>query len=148
MHRSVTDQGVEFIKAFEGFLPNRYICPSGFKTIGYGHKIKNYEEFEQITPAEAHELLLQDLVKIERAVLRNIYIPLADYEFDALVSFTFNLGGAALQRSSLRQKLNSGRKEEATEEFGKWVLAGGRRLSGLIQRRQAESILFSYGAYD
>ncbi len=147
MHRSITPEGAEFIKSFEGFMPKAYSCAGGFKTIGYGHRLGRYEDIGVITKEEAEELFSKDIIKSERAVLRNIYVFLYEHEFDALVSFTFNLGGAALQRSSLRQKLNTHRREEAAEEFNKWILSKGRRLSSLIKRRQAESRLFSYGIY-
>ena len=81
----------------------------------------------------------------ERAVLRLITVPLSDGQFDALVSFTFNLGSGALQRSTLRRKVNRQEYEDAALEFGKWVWAGGRRLKGLINRRKAEAALFLSG---
>lgn len=78
----------------------------------------------------------------ERAVLRLISVPLTDGQFDALVSFTFNLGAGALQRSTLRRKMNRGEAEDVPAEFMKWVWAGGRKLKGLIKRRCAEALLF------
>lgn len=81
----------------------------------------------------------------EAAVLRLISRPLLDAQFDALVSFTFNLGTGALQRSTLRRKVNSGDEEAAAKEFLKWKFAGGRVLKGLLHRRRAEAKLYYSG---
>lgn len=80
----------------------------------------------------------QDAVIAERAVLRLISVPLTDGQFDALVSFTYNLGGGALQRSTLRRKINREEHAEVPEQFMRWVWAGGRKLKGLVRRRQEE----------
>ncbi len=123
-----------------------YICPAGYPTIGYGHIVKasEAESFANgITEAHAEALLRADVASAQRAVLRLISVPLSDGQYDALVSFTFNLGGGALQRSTLRRKLNRGDYETVPAEFMKWVWAGGRKLKGLIKRRQAEAALFS-----
>ena len=76
----------------------------------------------------------------ERAVLRLIKVPLTDGQFDALVSFTFNLSSGALQRSTLRRKVNREEHEEVPAEFMRWVWVGGRKLRGLVRRR--ETVLF------
>ena len=105
--RNITPNGLDLIKRFEGFSQTVYFCPAGYPTIGYGHVVKDDEDFsEGIDEAEAEELLRQDTMIAERAVLRLINVPLTDGQFDALVSFTFNLGGGALQRSTLRRKIN------------------------------------------
>lgn len=135
--------GVDFIKAREGFRSQRYYCEADVLTIGYGHAILPHEVFpESISKQEATELLAKDLLQFERSVLRLIKVPLTQGQFDALVSFTFNLGGGALQRSTLRQRLNRREYAGAANEFGKWILAGGRRSAGLVKRRQAEKELF------
>ena len=79
----------------------------------------------------------------ERAVLRLISVPLTDGQFDALVSFTFNLGAGALQRSTLRRKVNRGEHKGIPSELMKWVLAGGKRLPGLVRRRQEEGASYA-----
>lgn len=105
--RNITQSGLDLIKRFEGFVGNVYFCPAGYPTIGYGHVVKRSEDFSAgIDAVQAEELLRQDAVIAERAVLRLIKVPLTDGQFDALVSFTFNLGGGALQRSTLRRKVN------------------------------------------
>jgi GH24 family phage-related lysozyme (muramidase) len=139
--RHITQAGIDLIKRFEGFSPAVYICPAGYPTIGYGHVMKPQER-EQfaggITTEQAETLLRQDLQTAERAVLRIINVPLTDGQFDALVSFTFNLGAGALQRSTLRRKVNRGDHAAVPAEFRKWVWAGGRKLEGLVRRRDAE----------
>ena len=95
-----------------------------------------------ITPAEATDLLRQDVRIAERAVLRLISVPLTDGQFDALLSFTFNLGAGAIQRSTLKRKVNGGEHESVPAELMKWVWAAGKRLPGLARRRQAESKVY------
>lgn len=85
-------------------------------------------------------MLRRDVVSAERSVLRLITVPLTDGQFDALVSFTFNLGAGALQRSTLRQKVNRKEHGEAAAELLKWCWAGGRKLAGLLARRKAEAL--------
>lgn len=138
-----SQDGIDLIKGFEGFVPHRYLCAAGYPTIGYGHVILPHETFpDRITMQEAADLLAKDLLQFERGVLRLISVPLTQGQFDALVSFTFNLGGGALQRSTLRQRLNRGDYAGAANEFSKWTMAGGKRLSGLVKRRHAERELF------
>ena len=135
----ISQQGLDLIKKFECFYPNTYICPAGYPTIGYGHLIKKGETFDRpISEEEAELLLRQDIQIAERAVLRLITVPLTQGQFDALVSFTFNLGAGALQRSTLRQKVNKQLHSEVPVEFMRWVWAGGKKLNGLIRRRVSE----------
>ncbi|HCR85343.1 MAG TPA: muraminidase, partial [Alphaproteobacteria bacterium] len=121
--RNVTQKGVELIKHFESFSSVIYICPAGYRTIGYGHVVKESEidRFKKpISEYEALKILEADILSSCRSVLRLINVPLTDGQFDALVSFTFNLGGGALQRSTLRRKINRYEHEEAADEFLKW----------------------------
>ena len=83
--------------------------------------------------------------RFERSVLRLINVPLEDGQFDALVSFAYNLGGGALQRSTLRKKVNREHHELVPREFRKWVYAGGCKLRGLVRRRNAEADLYAWG---
>ena len=144
--RHVTEAGLDLIKRFEGFSPTIYICPAGYPTIGYGHVVLAHER-EQfaagITQAEATELLRKDVRIAERAVLRLISVPLTDGQFDALVSFTFNLGAGSLQRSTLRQKVNRGEHEGVPAELMKWVRAAGKKLPGLVRRRRVEISIYA-----
>jgi GH24 family phage-related lysozyme (muramidase) len=93
--RHISRQGLDLICRFEGFSPIIYMCPAGYPTIGYGHLITeaNKEQFlDGVDEDEALDLLRQDVAVAERAVLRLISVPLTQGQFDALVSFTFNLG--------------------------------------------------------
>jgi len=138
--RRVTQEGLNLIMRFEGLRLEPYDDAAGLPTIGYGHLIRPGEAFgEEITEEEAEALLRNDLGVAERAVLRLIHVPLTDRQFDALASFTFNLGSGALQRSTLRQKVNHEEHAEVPPEFKRWVWAGGRKLNGLVRRRAAEA---------
>lgn len=143
--RHITLSGLSLIKEFEGFSADIYLDAAGLPTIGYGHLLRAGEDkmFRRgISHEAAIALLIKDVQASERAVLRLISVPLTDSQFDALVSFTFNLGAGSLQRSTLRRKVNRGEHHEATTEFRKWVWAGGKKLKGLIRRRQAEAEIY------
>lgn len=145
--RRVTGEGLALIKRFEGFSATPYVCPAGWWTIGFG-AVRGPDgqpvtaATPPITEEEAEILLRRDATFAERAVLRLISVPLADGQFDALVSFTFNLGGGALQRSTLRRKVNREEHADVPEEFRKWVWGGGKRLPGLVKRRENETTLY------
>lgn len=138
--------GVNFIKRFEQLRLEPYKCSAGWWTIGYGHAISKTEKPSwEIDESQANKMLGMDLATSERAISRLIRVPLMQNQFDALVSFTFNLGSGALQRSTLRMKLNRGEFEDVPEEFLKWNKAGGRILKGLTRRRLAEATIFMKG---
>lgn len=141
--RHITQDGIDLIKRFEGFSSTVYICPAGYPTIGYGHLVRSGESYTEISETEAEELLRKDVESAERAVLRLVNVPLTDGQFDALVSFTFNLGSGALQRSTLRRKVNRQAHSEVPEQLMRWVWARGKRLKGLVKRRESESTLYS-----
>ena len=144
--RHITQEGLDLIKRFEGFSPTIYICPAGYPTIGYGHVVRDgeLEQFaEGVSQEEGEELLRMDIRWAERGVLHLINVPLTDGQFDALVSFTFNLGSGALQRSTLRRKVNREEHYEVPNQLMRWVWAGGRKLNGLIKRRLAEATLYN-----
>ena len=149
--RPTCDLAVKLIKAFEGYSSTIYICAGGYETIGWGHLVRKAERasfLKGIDKGEADFLLRYDLKASEESVERWIAAPLTDNQHGALVSFTFNLGGGALQSSTLRSVLNEGDYEEAANQFHRWVFAGGRKLNGLIRRRRAESNLFLLGGID
>ena len=142
--RRITEKGLELIKKYEGFSASPYICPAGYLTVGYGHVVKPHEVFDSpISPDFAEEILSTDVADAERAVLRLIRVPLTDGQFDALVSFTFNLGSGVLQRSTLRQKINRMEYSHVPKEFARWIYAGGKVLKGLVKRRNEEVLLFN-----
>ncbi|MGB1539350.1 MAG: lysozyme [Rickettsiales bacterium] len=143
MIRTINQEGVSLIKYFEGFSPAVYLDAAGLATIGYGHLLRKNEVYEgEITQRQAEILLQQDLGVAQRAVQRLVHVPLTDNQFAALVSFAFNLGAGALQRSTLRHKVNREEHGEVPAEFKRWVWAGGKRLAGLIRRREAEAVLY------
>ncbi len=143
MIRHISENGLSLIKQFEGFSSTIYRCPAGYHTIGYGHVLKPGEYFDEgIDKQQAEILLHRDVQVAERAVLRLINVPLTDGKFAALVSFVFNLGAGALQRSTLRRKVNRQEHDEVPAEFVKWVYAGGRKLPGLVRRRRCEAMLY------
>lgn len=137
---NISERGLQLIKDFEGYSSKAYLCPAGYKTIGYGHVTDN--NMDEITRSEADNFLAEDIYKAERSVMRNIKIDLTQGQFDALVSFTFNLGSAALQRSTIRQKINREEHQDVPKEFMRWVYAGGMILSGLVKRREAEADVY------
>ena len=146
--RNITENGLVLIKRSEKLALKTYICPAGYPTIGYGHVVKKNEVAsftDGITETRAADLLEVDIQSAERAVLRLISVPLTDGKFDALVSFTFNLGAGALQCSTLRRKINRGDNAGVPDEFMKWVWAGGKKRKGLVKRRKAETTLYLRG---
>ncbi|MFO0110639.1 MAG: lysozyme [Alphaproteobacteria bacterium] len=137
--------GLALIKIHEGLSLVPYRCPAGVWTIGYGHAMRSQEVAKYtngISEAEAGALLLMDVALAEAALRRLVNVPLTVGQFDALVSFVFNLGAGRFQASTLRMKLNRGDYEAAAQEFPKWVWAGGRKLPGLIRRRHDEMAVF------
>lgn len=153
-----SEDGIKLIKHFEGCHFKPYLCPALLWTVGYGHVLypeqnklplsqrKSYnlkiEHFRNYSQEEVDELLKRDLQRFENGIMRYITVPLKQCEFDALVSFSFNLGLGTLQRSSLRSKLNRNDKEGAVETLLKYCRAGGKILKGLQRRRTAEADLF------
>lgn len=133
-----SDNAIEHIKKFEGLRLCAYKCAAGVLTIGYGHT-KGVKAGQTITKSQADTLLRGDLLPVERYV-SGLGLRLTQGQFDALVSFAFNLGTGALGRSTLLQKIRSGSSAGVIQaEFRKWVYADGKMLSGLVRRREWES---------
>lgn len=132
---------VSLIKEFEGLYLEAYLCPAKKWTIGYGHT-KTVKPGMKITEAGADALLRHDLAWCEDAVNDNVKVPLTQNQYDALVSFIFNVGAGAFKRSTLLRKLNAGDYAGAANEFPRWNKGGGRVLRGLVRRREAERKLF------
>ncbi|MFC4728142.1 glycoside hydrolase family protein [Coralloluteibacterium thermophilus] len=139
---SISDAGIDLIKGFEGLRLTSYQDSAGVWTIGYGHTGPEVGPGQTITQAQAEALLRQDVGWAENAVRNNVQVPLGQGQFDALVSFTFNVGAGAFGGSTLLQKLNAGDYAGAQNEFGRWIHAGGQVLPGLVNRRAAEAELF------
>jgi len=133
---------IEKLKEFEGFRRDAYRDAAGVLTIGYGHTGRDVREGDRITTYGAEQLLLIDLKEHEAAV-RQLHVARSQGQFDALVSFSFNLGVGRLQRSTLLKVIRRGGSKMAiTREFKRWVFAGGKRLPGLEVRREWEAKRF------
>ena len=145
--RTISERGLSLIKEFEGLRLTAYPDPgSGGEpwTIGYGHT-KGVKPGQRITEAEADAFLREDVARFEAAVNR-LAPATTQAQFDALVSFAFNVGEGALGGSTLLKKHNAGDHAGARREFGRWVNAAGRRMAGLVRRRAAEAALYGEGS--
>lgn len=144
--KHISQKGINLIKKYEGLRLDAYLCPAKVPTIGYGHTGtvdgKPVKIGMVITEKKAEELLRKDLECFENGVCNCVKVPLTQGQFDALVSFSYNLGIGSLQDSTLLKLLNQKKYEDAAEQFERWVKAGGRTLEGLVKRRRAEKTLF------
>lgn len=136
--------GIALIKHFEGLRLTTYKDAVGIPTIGYGHVEDPIPPggTRTITADEAEQILRNDLQRFERDVNAMVTVEATQNQFDALVSFAFNLGPANLKSSTLLRKFNAGDINGAADEFPKWNHAGGQVLAGLTARRDAERSLF------
>ena len=143
----ISNNGLNLIKQFEGLKLNAYDDGVGVWTIGYGTiKYPNgvrVKHGDKITQAQADQYIANDVATFERAVNMLVNVPLNQNQFDALVSFTYNLGATNLSASTLLKKLNLKDYNGAAGEFQKWNKAGGKVMTGLVRRRKAEMELFN-----
>ena len=137
-----SENGIELIKDFEGRRLVAYQDSVGVWTIGYGHT-KTAHEDKLIIKSTADRLLAEDLAEFEKYVDTYVTVALTQNQFDALVSWTFNLGPGNLKESTMLKKLNQGLYAEVPDEMRRWNKAGGKVLEGLIRRREAEAKLFN-----
>lgn len=141
-----SDKGIALIKQFEGCKLTAYQDSVGVWTIGYGWTQpldgKPIRAGMTIKQETAERLLKTGLVSYESDVSRLVKVGLTQGQFDALVSFTYNLGARSLSTSTLLRKLNVGDYAGAADEFLRWNKAGGKVLNGLTRRREAERALF------
>ena len=141
-------KGIELIKSFEGFSAKPYKCPALIPTIGYGatfypsgKKVTMTDKL--ITESEGVDLLKSMLVSFEKYVDSYCIDSINQNQFDALVSFAYNLGPANLKSSTLLKKVNLNPNDPTiADEFKKWNKAGGKVLKGLTRRREAEIKLY------
>lgn len=137
--------GIELIKSFEAFRANAYhleVDPPNVWTVGYGYT-HGVKPGLTVTEEEATALLCQECRRIESAINPLFQSRVSQNQFDAIVSFTYNLGVGAFQGSTLLKMLNNGDYAGAADQFPKWVhSSGGNILSGLVRRRNAERDLF------
>lgn len=140
--RPINRHGIELIKEFEGLRLVPYLCPARKWTIGYGHT-RTVRAGMKLTPAEAEQLLRDDLQLAARTVERLVQVPLNDNQFAALVSFVFNIGTSNFEQSTLLRLLNRGWYEQVPAQLSRWNKANGEVMGGLARRRAAEARLWS-----
>lgn len=134
----------ESIRAHEGFRADAYVCPGGVLTIGFGHTGSDVKAGQHIDMAVALALLDADIAEVEHALLVALAadgIRLSRQgQFDALLSFAFNLGINALRGSTLWRKIKADANDPTIPgEFARWIYAGGQRMPGLVKRRAEEA---------
>ena len=134
-------EGLKMIKHFEGLELNAYQCAAGVWTIGYGHT-KGVQQGMVISEETADEMLVEELKEYENYINDMVNCPLNQNQFDALVSWVYNLGPANLQASTLLKVLNAGDYAGVPAQIKRWNKAGGKVLQGLVRRREAEALLF------
>lgn len=145
----IGQKGIDLIKSFEGLALKPYLCPAGRLTIGYGHVLKEEEAAAlPITEADAEAILQEDVRWAEEAVKAYTKVEINQNQFDALVSFIFNVGRGAFFNSTLLRKLNRKDYEGAAKEFLRWDKINGTSSQGLARRRRAEMELFNADAQD
>ena len=137
----ISQEGLSLIKKFEGCELDAYKCAAEVWTIGYG-STKGVKEGDTITQEEADKLLLHEMEEYEGYINNIVEVDLKQNEFDALVSWVFNLGPANLKASTLLKVLNAKDYQGVPEQIKRWNKAGGKVLEGLIRRREAEALLF------
>ena len=137
-----SEKGLDLIRKYEGLQLAAYVCPGGKLTIGYGHTGPDVKAGKKIDVKQANELLIKDVLRFEKAVNELVTVPMTQGMFDALISFSFNLGAGSLKSSTLLKKLNADDPDGAADEFLKWNKAKGKVLAGLTARRESERELF------
>jgi lysozyme len=138
----LSPKGLEALKELEGFRSAPYQCSARVWTIGYGSTHGVTKHTPPVSKEDAEKILRRDVAKFELAVKGAAHRKLTQGQFDALVLFSFNVGAAALRRSTLMQKLNAGDVAGAAEQFARWTKAGGKEVAGLTRRRKIEQEIF------
>ena len=137
----ISEEGLSLIKKFEGCELKAYRCAANVLTIGYG-TIKGVTEDMEITKEEAEALLKEEMHEYEGYINDMVKVPLEQNQFDAMVSWVFNLGAGNLKASTLLKVVNQGDYEGVPVQIKRWNKAGGKVLEGLIRRREAEALLW------
>ena len=144
---NLSKTGLDLIKRFESFRAAPYLCSAGVPTIGYGttvypNGIKVKLSDQKITQQLAESFLQRHVNAIEKDVSKLVKVTLTQNQFDALVSFAYNVGIGAFGDSTLLKQLNAGDIDNASKQFERWNKAGGKVSNGLTRRRNAEKALF------
>ena len=154
---NLSERGRKMIEDFEGRKNKPYKCPAGAMTIGIGHALTKAELDSGaiaidgasvawkngLTSAQVDALFDQDVEPFERLINTTTHRAINQNQFDALVSFAFNIGAYAYRHSTALRKLNSYDRSEVPAEMRRWDKAGGKKIAGLTERRKQESELFS-----
>lgn len=135
---TVSAVGIGLIASYEGFVDHTYTDAVGVKTIGYGHTGADVKAGQTITRKAAEELLVKDANEHWEQARKYITVPITQGEADAYASFVFNVGVGNFKSSTLLKKLNAGDYAGACSQLKRWVYAGGKKLNGLVKRREAE----------
>lgn len=141
----VSKRGQALLHHHEGLRLEAYLCPAGVWTIGYGTTRidgRPVRPGERITKAEAERLFREDLRRFEKSVSSLVKVPMTQGQFDALVSFAYNVGVNAFRNSTLLRLLNKGDFQGAADQLPRWNKGGGKVLTGLVRRREDERQLF------
>jgi lysozyme len=140
---TVPKNAIDLAMCFEGFFAKAYICPAGFATQGFGHLVQSLS-VPPITREQGEIWLAQDLQDALHGTIRTcpILVTVPETWLGAIVDFVFNLGAGRLQTSTLRRKINGALWNDVSAELNKWVYGGGRKLKGLVARRQMEGLYF------
>lgn len=144
--QAISERGLELIASFEGYSSQAYYCPAGVLTIGFGHTGTNahgepLQETDTVTREQAMELLYQDLAMAE-ATVNEQDLELTQDQFDALVSFVYNVGSSAFEQSTMLKLLKAGDYDGAAAQFARWNKIKGKVSAGLTARRSVEQELF------
>ena len=137
----ISNNGLDLVKHFEGLVLKAYKCPAGVWTIGYGHT-KDVQPGDSWSEDHADHMLEVEMEEYEKYINDLVEVELNQNQFDAMVSWVYNLGVGNLQSSTLLKVLNAGDYAGVPEQIMRWNKAGGKVLEGLTRRRQAEADLF------
>ena len=147
--RALSERGLQHLVECEGFSARPY-ADAGRCSVGYGHRVHDgpcsrsaHARCDRISEEEARAFLLADVARCERTVNELVLVPLDQGQFDALVSFVFNVGARAFRESRLLQVVNAGEFESVPDELRRWVYQGRTRVQGLANRREKEILLFT-----
>lgn len=138
-----SDNGIDFLKEVESVELKAYLDGGGVWTNGVGHTGPDVHEGQVVDEAQVDAWLKEDVLEAEDAVNRGVKVSLSQNQFDALVSFTFNVGVSAFLNSTLLRKLNASDYEGAKNELSRWVRDNGKIVKGLVNRRLKEQKLYS-----
>jgi lysozyme len=138
---NISKEGLELIKKFEGCELKAYKDAVDVWTIGYGHT-KGVTEGMEITAEEAESMLEEELKEYCGYINDEVKVKLEQNQFDALVSWVYNLGPSNLRSSTMLKVINEGKYDEVPAQIKRWNRAGGKVLDGLVRRREAEALLF------